>query len=124
MQLIKDNFMGDFDIDLVDSGIKPIVEFLNSNGYETFTSCQGGEGHPFNKPTVGVLFKGNYFEFRKKFVEFLKPHFCLFSLNLRASYGNSKGNLEDRTWWQHLYLELHSLHHFKPNKTTEQVEMT
>ena len=108
--------MEDFDIDLVDSEIKPIVELLNSNGYETFTSCQGGEGHSFNKPTVGVLFKGDYFEFKKKFVEFLKPNFSHFSLNLRTYYGTSKEHSEKRPCWTALYLELRSLNHFKPNK--------
>jgi len=35
-----------------DPGIRRIVEALQSDGVETFESCQGGEGHSFSQPTV------------------------------------------------------------------------
>ena len=42
-------------------GIDPLildtVKTLNSYGFKTFESCQGGEGHCFDKPTV--RFEGN-----------------------------------------------------------------
>ena len=31
----------------IDPLILPVVEILNTHGFETFDSCQGGEGHPF-----------------------------------------------------------------------------
>jgi len=36
----------------IDAGILPAVEILNEQGFETFESCQGGEGHCYEDPTV------------------------------------------------------------------------
>ena len=36
----------------IDKGILPAVEILNENGFETFESCEGGEGHAYCEPTV------------------------------------------------------------------------
>lgn len=36
----------------IDAGILPAVEILNNNGFETFESCEGGEGHAYFEPTV------------------------------------------------------------------------
>jgi hypothetical protein len=88
----------------VDPGIRPIVKLLNEAGFETFTSCQGGEGHSFFRPTVGIFVHGDYFEFREKFVEFLKPHVGRFILNLKSDHGFSRSAVT-----QTCYLELYSL---------------
>lgn len=36
----------------VDSGIQHAVRVLWENGVETFSSCEGGPGHSFQRPTV------------------------------------------------------------------------
>lgn len=36
----------------LDPGIAAAVHALNDAGIETFTSCEGGEGHAFPEPTV------------------------------------------------------------------------
>jgi hypothetical protein len=36
----------------LDSRIAPFVEALSDAGFETFESCQGGEGHAFPEPTI------------------------------------------------------------------------
>ena len=36
----------------LEPGIATAVIALNEAGIETFTSCEGGEGHPFPEPTV------------------------------------------------------------------------
>ena len=89
----------------VDPGIRPIVKLLNEAGYETFASCQGGEGHSFLRPTVGVFVHGDYFEFREKFVEFMNPHVGRFSLNLRSEHVFRRRSTVTQT----CYLELYSL---------------
>ncbi|MES2373778.1 MAG: hypothetical protein V4557_14455 [Bacteroidota bacterium] len=38
--------------DNIDEQIRPVVEVLTRHGFKTFESCQGGEGHFFNEPTV------------------------------------------------------------------------
>ena len=38
----------------IDPLIRPIVNLLNSNGYKTFGSCQGGAGHMFSLPTINI----------------------------------------------------------------------
>ena len=35
-----------------DADIKNVVEILQKNGVETCQSCEGGEGHAYDKPTV------------------------------------------------------------------------
>lgn len=40
----------------LDLGIALAVKTLRDGGVETYESCQGGEGHPFPKPTI--LFHG------------------------------------------------------------------
>ena len=36
----------------LDAGIRRAVEVLQSNGIETFESCEGGAGHAYTEPTV------------------------------------------------------------------------
>jgi hypothetical protein len=38
----------------LDPGIAFAVRVLHANGYETCQSCQGGEGHSYNHPTVDM----------------------------------------------------------------------
>lgn len=40
------------DIEGIDQGIIETVALLRDNGVETFESCEGGEGHHFEHPTV------------------------------------------------------------------------
>ena len=49
----------------LDPLIAPVVEILNSHGFKTFESCQGGEGHCFPEPTV--RFEGNEFDLLRAF---------------------------------------------------------
>lgn len=36
----------------LDPGIAPYVEALHEAGFETFESCQGGDGHAYTEPTI------------------------------------------------------------------------
>ena len=36
----------------LDPGIKRYVEILNSEGIETYESCEGGSGHAYPEPTI------------------------------------------------------------------------
>jgi len=36
----------------LDSAIAPYVEALSGAGFETFESCEGGDGHAFPEPTI------------------------------------------------------------------------
>ena len=62
-----------FDPNMLDDGIREIVLLLRQAGYKTFTSCEGGRGHPFREPTVGLKLEGDYFQFRDRLVGFLFP---------------------------------------------------
>jgi len=44
----------------IDDGIKKAVIILRENDFETFASCQGGEGHCYEDPTI--RFYGNEFD--------------------------------------------------------------
>jgi hypothetical protein len=72
---------------MLDDGIREIVLLLRKAGYKTFTSCEGGRGHPFREPTVGLKLEGSYFRFRDRLVRFLHSqgrHF--FEITLVSSY--------------------------------------
>jgi hypothetical protein len=71
----------------LDEGIREIVLVLRNAGYKTFTSCEGGRGHPFPVPTVGLRFEGDYFRFRDRLVEFLQSEGkWFFEIMLISSY--------------------------------------
>lgn len=38
----------------LDPHIAPVVTLLRENGFNTFTSCDGGPGHAFQMPTVRI----------------------------------------------------------------------
>ena len=38
----------------LDPGIADVVMLLRSNGFDTFSSCEGGEGHDFSMPTIRI----------------------------------------------------------------------
>lgn len=80
-----------FDPDTLDDGIREIVLLLRKAGYRTFTSCEGGRGHPFRDPTVGLKFKGDYFQVRDRLVQFLQAHDRRsFEITLVSSYPKGK----------------------------------
>lgn len=53
------------EIEGLDKGIAPAVKVLNSHGFIIFESCQGGEGHCYQQPTV--RFYGSEFDLIKAF---------------------------------------------------------
>ncbi len=76
-----------FDLADLDNGIREMVLLLRKAGYKTFTSCEGGRGHPFREPTVGLKVEGDYFRFRDQLVRFLHSQNCwFFEVTLVSSY--------------------------------------
>ncbi len=76
-----------FRTDTLDEGIREIVLLLRKAGYKTFTSCEGGRGHPFREPTVGLKLEGDYFEYRDRLVQFLSSQGrWFFEITLVSSY--------------------------------------
>lgn len=76
-----------FRLDTLDDGIREIVVLLRKARYKTFTSCEGGRGHPFREPTVGLKLDGDYFQFRDRLVQFLHAHGRrFFEITLVSSY--------------------------------------
>ncbi len=63
--------MSKLDPHTLDDGIREIVLLLRKAGYKTFTSCEGGRGHSFREPTIGLTVQGDYFRFRDRLVKFL-----------------------------------------------------
>ncbi len=45
----------ELDIEHLDEGIAPIVKLFIESGIKTFESCEGGDGHEFQKPIVRFL---------------------------------------------------------------------
>ena len=77
--------------DDLDDGIRDIVLLLREAGYKTFTSCEGGKGHPFPEPTVGLRFKGDYFESRDRLAKFLRSHGRrFFEITLVSAYDRKR----------------------------------
>ena len=59
------------DPNVLDDGIRETVFLLRKAGYKTFTSCEGGRGHAFPEPTIGLKLRGDYFASRDRLVKFL-----------------------------------------------------
>jgi hypothetical protein len=77
--------------DMLDDGIRETVLLLRQAGYKTFTSCEGGRGHPFREPTVGLRLAGDYFRFRDRLALFLQAHgHRSFEITLVSSYPKGK----------------------------------
>jgi hypothetical protein len=66
--------MSRLDPNTLDNGIRETVLLLRKAGYKTFTSCEGGRGHAFREPTIGLKVQGDYFQFRDRLVKFLHSH--------------------------------------------------
>jgi len=47
-----------FDISMIDPEMRGLVGDLRERGFSTFTSCQGTDGHAFDRPTVRMSFSG------------------------------------------------------------------
>ena len=81
------DFMLRFNSNMLDDGIRESVLLLRKAGYKTFTSCEGGRGHAFQEPTIGLKVKGDYFAFRDRLVKFLHSHGrWFFEVTLVSSY--------------------------------------
>jgi hypothetical protein len=79
--------MSRFDPTELDAGIRDSVQMLRKAGYKTITSCEGGRGHTFRHPTIGLKFMGDYFAFRDRLAQFLKSQGCrTFEISLITCY--------------------------------------
>ncbi len=45
-------------IDDLDARIRDVVLMLRDHGFNTFCSCEGGNGHSFERPTVQMEYDG------------------------------------------------------------------
>ena len=55
-------------------GIRDAVVMLWKAGFKTFTSCEGGRGHPFRHETIGLEVDGGFAGFQRRLVSFLRAH--------------------------------------------------
>lgn len=58
----------------LDPGIANLVNLLRLYGYDTFSSCQGGEGHAFQNPTVLIRPSGDMTEQCDRLAKLLSEH--------------------------------------------------
>jgi hypothetical protein len=72
----------------LDEGIKDIVLTLNEAGIDTFSSCEGGEGHIFHEPTV--LFDGSRRKAFRAFRIAMKNNFPVLALRKSWNIYNTK----------------------------------
>ena len=79
--------MSRLDPNALDDGIREAVLLLRKAGYKTFTSCEGGRGHAFPEPTIGLKVQGDYFRFRNQLVKCLHSQGrWFFEVTLVSSY--------------------------------------
>jgi hypothetical protein len=79
-----------------DENFRGSVLMLWEGGYKIVVSCEGGRGHAFRYPTIGVKLVGdvgNYFEFRDHLAGFLRSRGCrAFETTLVTCYHPSYRN--------------------------------
>ncbi|HEY1602812.1 MAG TPA: hypothetical protein VGG64_24625 [Pirellulales bacterium] len=79
--------MDDLDPSDFDAGIRATVLRLWEAGFRTFTCCQGGRGHAFRNPTIGIDLEGDYFALRTRLAAFLHAEGCrVFEISLITCY--------------------------------------
>ena len=84
-----------------DNGIRESVLLLWKGRFKTFTCCEGGRGHAFRYPTIGVKLVGDYFRFRDRLAEFLQSKGrSTFEISLMTCYHPSY-----RKPREHVYVE-------------------
>ena len=79
----------------LDSGIKEAVLILRGAGVETFESCEGGNGHAFDVPTI--KFHGDAWAGYKAFA--VAMEYGLPVRRIQRAYGVVNGQLEG-PWWE------------------------
>lgn len=79
----------------MDAGIRMAVLTLRSQGVETFESCQGGEGHAFDEPTI--KFSGDAWAGFKAFA--VAMEYGLPVRRIQRVHGVVNGQLEG-PWWE------------------------
>jgi hypothetical protein len=71
----------------LDPGIHDTVLLLRKAGFKTFTSCEGGKGHPFRHETIGLVLNSDYRSFHKRLVKILRSQgMQCFQINLVTDY--------------------------------------
>lgn len=84
------------EVDLpIDPGIREAVLILRRGGVETFESCEGGEGHAFDAPTI--KFHGDSWAGYKAFAVAMENGLSV--CRLQRAYGVINGQLEG-PWWE------------------------
>lgn len=79
-----------------DEGIRDSVLMFWKAGFKTFTCCEGGHGHPFRYPTIGVTMVGDYFRFRDRLARFLRSKGCeVFEITLMSCYQPDRSKPKD-----------------------------
>jgi hypothetical protein len=77
----------------LDDGIRDAVRTLHKAGFKTFTSCEGGRGHAFRHPTIGVELDGEFIALRDRLAEVLQLHGCQsFEISLMCCYHPSEAS--------------------------------
>ncbi len=92
----------DFDLEMIDEGIRERVVLLRNAGYQTFTSCQGGEGHCFKEPTIGIMLPKlkEFMSWRSELMEFLFANkLNPFTIELKLAASSPTG-----VWWENVYI--------------------
>jgi len=79
----------------LDKGIEQAVQVLRAAGVETFESCQGGNGHSYNEPTI--RFHGHKSEGYRAFSVAIEAGLRV--TTLRRIYTVEDGELNG-PWWE------------------------
>ena len=75
----------------LDPGIRDAVLLLQTAGFKTFTSCEGGRGHSFRHETIGLELDRDYRSFHKRLVKFLRSQGIeSFTISLVTDYPQGK----------------------------------
>ena len=80
--------MKKFNYSNLDPKIKKAVRLLRTAGFETMTSCQGGDGHAFKKPTIGITINHSRVN---QIIEFLETQ-NIFDVKIKKRIGNPAWN--------------------------------
>jgi hypothetical protein len=85
----------------VDPGIAAVVNVLRQAGFDTFSSCEGGEGHSFKHPSVRVQGEPKDFMWLRQGMAR-----CLIKAGYQGFYIKEVYGYQKELWKPHCFLEV------------------
>jgi len=96
----------DIDYKSIDEGIRPAVKHFNQKGYPTIASCEGGEGHGFERPMIRFMPRGDSLEaYMGEIASEIQGKVSGFTVSLKRYYTSEVKEAKDVPYYTFIEVE-------------------